>query len=95
MPLGISKKVYKEMVKEINIIASREESSQQQHELEVYRFHWFILLCKSNLILRWDINFQLFCCKNENKMKLIQHIGQGRKLLIAKFVSTYVFIFTN
>ena len=30
MPVGMSKKTYKEMVKEMNIIASRKESSQKQ-----------------------------------------------------------------
>ena len=30
MPVGMSKKVYKEMVKEMDKIASREEQSQQQ-----------------------------------------------------------------
>ena len=30
VPVGVSKKVYKEMVKEIDIIASQEEPSQQQ-----------------------------------------------------------------
>jgi hypothetical protein len=30
MPLRMSKKVYKEMVEELDIIASREELSQQQ-----------------------------------------------------------------
>ena len=35
MMLGMSKKVYKEMVKEMNIFVSREEPSQQQHASEV------------------------------------------------------------
>jgi hypothetical protein len=30
MPTGMSKKMYKEMVKEMDIIASQEEPSQQQ-----------------------------------------------------------------
>ena len=35
MLIGMSKKVYKEMLKEMNIIASRDEPSQQQHASEV------------------------------------------------------------
>ena len=35
MPIGMSKKVYKEMVKEMDIIASHEEPSQQQHASNV------------------------------------------------------------
>ena len=35
MPVGMSKKVYKEMVKEIDKIASQEEPSQQQHASNV------------------------------------------------------------
>jgi hypothetical protein len=50
MSVGMSKKVYKEMVKEMNIIASQEEASQQQRASEVCN-HSFILLCTSNLII--------------------------------------------
>ena len=39
MPVGISKKVYKEMVKEIDKIASQEEPSQQQHASNVMCNH--------------------------------------------------------
>jgi hypothetical protein len=49
MPIGMSKKVYKEMVKEMNIIASQEEASQRRAS-EVCN-HSFILLCTSNLII--------------------------------------------
>ena len=35
MPVGMSKKVYKEMVKEINIVASQEEPYQQQRASNV------------------------------------------------------------
>ena len=35
MPVKMSKKVYKEMVKEMDIIASQEEPSQQQHASNV------------------------------------------------------------
>ena len=35
MPLGMSKKVYREMVKKMNIIASRDDPSQQQRASEV------------------------------------------------------------
>ena len=35
MLVGMSKEVYKEMVKEMNIITSREEPSQKQCALEV------------------------------------------------------------
>ena len=35
MPVGMSRKVYKEMVKEIDKIASREEPSQQQRDSNV------------------------------------------------------------
>ena len=64
MPVGMSKKVYKEMVKEMDKIASRKESSQQQCASQVCN-HWFILLFTSNLIIAWNINFQLVCCINE------------------------------
>ena len=40
MPLGISKKVYKEMVKEMDKIASQEEPSQQQRASNVICNHW-------------------------------------------------------
>ena len=33
--IGVSKKVYEKMVKEIDIIASQEDSSQQQHATNV------------------------------------------------------------
>jgi hypothetical protein len=50
MLVAMSKKVYNEMVKEMNIIASQEETSQQlQCESEVCN-HSFILLCTLNLI---------------------------------------------
>ena len=39
MPVGISKKVYKEMVKEMDIIASHEQPSQQQHASNVICNH--------------------------------------------------------
>ena len=35
MPVGMSKKVYKEMVKEIDKIASQEDPSQQKRALNV------------------------------------------------------------
>ena len=35
MPVGMSKKMHKEMVKEMDIIASWEEPSQQQHTSNV------------------------------------------------------------
>ena len=35
MPVGMSKKVYKEMVKEMDIIASHEEPSQQKRASNV------------------------------------------------------------
>ena len=44
MPVGISKKVYKEMVKEMDKIASQEEPSQQQRASNVICNHWFFLL---------------------------------------------------
>jgi hypothetical protein len=50
MPLGMSKNVYKEMVKEMKINASREDPFQQQCASEICH-HRFILLCTSNLIL--------------------------------------------
>ena len=41
MPVGMSKKVYKEMVKEMDKIASLEEPSQQQLASNVICNHWF------------------------------------------------------
>ena len=35
MPIGMSKKVYKEIVKEMNIIALRKDSSQQHYASKV------------------------------------------------------------
>ena len=40
MPVGMSKKLYKEMVKEMDKIASREEPSQQQRASNVICNHW-------------------------------------------------------
>ena len=40
MPVGMSKKVYKEMVKEMDKIASQDEPSQQQRASNVIRNHW-------------------------------------------------------
>ena len=40
MPVGMSKKVYKEMVKEFDKIASQEEPSQQQRASNVICNHW-------------------------------------------------------
>ena len=40
MPVGMSKKVYKEMVKEMDKIASQEEPSQQQRDSNVICNHW-------------------------------------------------------
>ena len=39
MPVGMSKKVYKDMVKEMNTIASHEEPSQQQRASNVIFNH--------------------------------------------------------
>ena len=39
MPVGMSKKVYKEMVKEMDKIESQEEPSQQQHASNVICNH--------------------------------------------------------
>ena len=39
MPIGMSKKVYKEMVKEMDKIASQEEPSQQQRASNVIFNH--------------------------------------------------------
>jgi hypothetical protein len=50
MPVGMSKRVYIEMVKEMNIIASQEDVSQQQRASKVCD-HSFILLCTSNLFI--------------------------------------------
>ena len=40
MPIGMSKNVYKEIVKEMNKIASREEPSQPQCASNVICKHW-------------------------------------------------------
>ena len=40
MPVGMFKKVYKEMVKEMDKIASQEEPSQQQLASNVICNHW-------------------------------------------------------
>jgi hypothetical protein len=50
MLVGMSKKLYKEMVKEMNIIALQEESSQQQLTSKVCN-HPFIILYTLNLII--------------------------------------------
>ena len=47
MLVGMSKKVYKEMVKELDIIASQEELSQQQRASNVCN-HWIFLLGTNN-----------------------------------------------
>ena len=39
MPVGMSKKVHKEMVKEMDIISSHEEPSQQQRDSNVICNH--------------------------------------------------------
>ena len=39
LPIGMSKKVYKEMIKEMDIITSHEEPSQQQHASNVICNH--------------------------------------------------------
>jgi hypothetical protein len=78
MWVGMSKKVYKEMVKEMNIISSQEDASQQQCSSEVC-YHSFILLCTSNLFIILNTNFQLFCCRKENKTELNQHIIHENK----------------
>ena len=44
MPVGMSKNVYKEMVKEMDIIASHEEPSQQQRASNVICNHWIFRL---------------------------------------------------
>ena len=43
MPVGMCKKVYKEMVKEMEKIASQEELSQQQRASNVICNHWIFL----------------------------------------------------
>jgi len=68
MLVGVSKKMYKEMVKEMNIIVSHEDASQQQRAPKVCD-HSFILLCTSNLFTKLNTNFQFFCCRKENKME--------------------------
>ena len=40
MPVGMSKRVYKEMVKEMDKIASQDEPSQQQRASNVICNHW-------------------------------------------------------
>ena len=40
MPVGMSKRVYKDMVKEMDKIASKEEPSQQQRASNVICNHW-------------------------------------------------------
>ena len=53
-------------------------------------------LCTSNLILAWNINFQLFCCRNEKrKMELIQHIGQDDKEKKSWLQSLWVLMFLS
>ena len=44
MAVGMSKNLYKEMVKEMDIIASHEEPSQQQHASNVIYNHWIFRL---------------------------------------------------
>ena len=42
MVVGMSKKVYNEIVKEMDIIASHEEPSQQQCDSNVICKHWIL-----------------------------------------------------
>jgi hypothetical protein len=74
----MSKRVYKEMVKEMNIIASHEDAFQQQRASKVCD-HSFILLWTSNLFIILNVIFQLFCCRKEKKMEPNQHIRQDDK----------------
>jgi hypothetical protein len=78
MLVGMSKRVYKEIIKEMNIIASREDVSKQQRASEICD-HSFILLCTSNLFIILNTNFQLFCCKKQNKMEPNQYIRHAEK----------------
>ena len=48
MPVGMSKKVYKEIVKEMDIIASHEEPYQQQRASNVICNHWIFRLSTIN-----------------------------------------------
>ena len=78
MPIGMSKQVYKEMVKQTSIIASQQEPSQQQCESNVCIHRFF--LCTQNLIIKCNINFQLFCCCIIKKMEHVLHIGRDDKV---------------
>ena len=72
IPVGISKKVYKEMVKEMDKIASLEEPSQQQLASNVICNHsFFRSLAKKINNLALNINFQVFSCRKEKKMEPI------------------------
>ena len=74
MPVGMSKKVYKEMFKEMEKIASQEEPSQQQRASNVISYHWIFRSLGTINNLALNINFQVFFCKKEKKMEPIQHI---------------------
>jgi hypothetical protein len=62
----------------MNIIASQEDASQQQHASEVCDYP-FILLCTLNLFIIIKTNFQLFCCRKESEMEPNQHIRHDEK----------------
>ena len=80
MPIGISKKVYKETVKEMDKIALQEEPSQQQRASNVICNHWiFRSLDTINKQFSININFQVVSCRKEKKMEPIQHIKQDDK----------------
>ena len=64
MPVGMSKKVYKEMVKEMDIIWSMRAISTTP---------CFKCNMKS-LNLTLNINFEVFFCRKEKKMEPIQHM---------------------
>ena len=44
IPVRMSKKVYKDMVKEMDIIASHEDPSQQQLASNVICNHWILIM---------------------------------------------------
>jgi hypothetical protein len=68
MMVGMSKKMYKEMVKEMNIIASWEDSHPNNSAHWMYAIIYFFLLCIENLTIAWNTYFQLFYCRKEKKM---------------------------
>ena len=87
MWVGMSKKVYKEMVKEMDKIASQEELSQQQRASNVICNYWIF-----RSLGTLNINFQEFSCRKEKKMEPSQHIKHNDKEEKGWYLSLWVIV---